>query len=343
MNCFVIMPFSRDFNDVYKVIQRTFKEAISPNEGRCNRLDETRPAGRITERLLTELQATSMCIADLTGNKPNVMWEVGYAMALGKPTIILTQNLRELPFDLMDMQSLEYDRNHLDETLGIELRRMIIDTISAGHDFVTPHAPSPNPSEQLVSGLREQVTELSGQVTELKSIVAQAVHFWSPNQPQTQPTKNESRQLSSLEGAWVNTETASHIYAAIVNDELVAPYCYEGNDRLVGVYFGWKQVGEHWFGRFAWLKRDISGFTFVKQDSINIMTGAWWYDEGGMAYPAAPPKKFGVEATWVRKPEAKYPKWASRFIEEVRRDGLESHLPTRVRHLVSARRSSSKR
>jgi hypothetical protein len=71
------MPFSRDFNDVYKAIQRTFKEALLPDKGRCKRLDETRPAGRITDRLLTELQAASMCIADLTGNRPNVMWEVG--------------------------------------------------------------------------------------------------------------------------------------------------------------------------------------------------------------------------------------------------------------------------
>src|SRR5688500_18373493 len=106
MNCFVIMPFSREFDDVYAVIKTSVEGALSTSGGRCFRLDEARPAGRITDRLLTELQAASLCVADLTGNSPNVMWEVGYAMAMNKPMIIITQGLRELPFDLKDMQSL---------------------------------------------------------------------------------------------------------------------------------------------------------------------------------------------------------------------------------------------
>ena len=80
-------------------------------------MDESRPAGRITDRLLGELQSAAFCVADLTGNKANVMWEVGYAMALAKPMIIITQNLEDLPFDLKDMQSLRYDRNNLSRSL----------------------------------------------------------------------------------------------------------------------------------------------------------------------------------------------------------------------------------
>ena len=40
------------------------------------------------------------------------MWEMGYAMALGKPLIVVTQNSQDVPFDLKDMQSLQYDRGH---------------------------------------------------------------------------------------------------------------------------------------------------------------------------------------------------------------------------------------
>jgi nucleoside 2-deoxyribosyltransferase len=85
MNCFVIMPFSGDFDDVYSSIKLGVEGALSTSGGRCFRLDESRPAGRITERLLGELQSAAFCVADLTGNKANVMWEVGYAMALAKP------------------------------------------------------------------------------------------------------------------------------------------------------------------------------------------------------------------------------------------------------------------
>src|SRR5579859_2708868 len=92
------MPFSEEFDDVYANIKTAVQRAISAREGRCFRLDEARPAGRITERLLKELQSASFCVADLTGNRPNVMWEVGYAMALCKPIIIVTQKIEELPF-----------------------------------------------------------------------------------------------------------------------------------------------------------------------------------------------------------------------------------------------------
>ena len=49
MNCFVIMPFAADFDDVYAVIKATVETAAVDIEGRCFRLDESRPAGRITD------------------------------------------------------------------------------------------------------------------------------------------------------------------------------------------------------------------------------------------------------------------------------------------------------
>jgi nucleoside 2-deoxyribosyltransferase len=58
------------------------------------------------------------------------MWEVGYAMALERPTIVVTQAINELPFDIRDMQALQYDRTRLNGTLGEPLRKMIVDTMS---------------------------------------------------------------------------------------------------------------------------------------------------------------------------------------------------------------------
>lgn len=46
-------------------------------------------------------------MADLTGTNPNVMWELGYAMALKKPALIITQSQAAAPFDVKDLQSLE--------------------------------------------------------------------------------------------------------------------------------------------------------------------------------------------------------------------------------------------
>lgn len=316
MNCFVIMPFAPEFDDVYVAIKGGVIDATSPQACRCFRLDEARPAGRITDRLLQELRTASLCVADLTGNRPNVMWEVGFAMALGCPTIIVTQSLKDLPFDIRDMQSLEYDRNRLSATLAQPLQRAVVDTVSAQSDRKA--ATQPN---------NDLVGELLLQVADLKSMVAQAVRSWNPPgivppAVGTQPDPG----LARLEGAWENEESGSHLYAKVVGGDLVAPYCYRGNEALTGAYFGWRKAGPYWFARYAWLKAEPAGFTFLKQESVDVLRGAWWGDEHGFSDPTTPPDRAGVPSTWRRLPSAQFPTWATQFIDEVRRTGLPSRL-----------------
>ena len=154
MNCFVIMPFANEFEDVYATIKTTVEGATAGSSGKCFRLDDRQPAGRITDRLLGELRSASFCVADVTGCRPNVMWELGYAMAMGYPTIIVTQSLADLPFDMRDMQSLQYERNRLSATLGAPLRRMVIDTISDRRDETERHGES-----EIVGQLLNEVAE----------------------------------------------------------------------------------------------------------------------------------------------------------------------------------------
>jgi hypothetical protein len=45
------------------------------------------------------------------------MWEVGFAAALGKPTLALNQGEGPLPFDIKDVRTLKYDRGALTRTL----------------------------------------------------------------------------------------------------------------------------------------------------------------------------------------------------------------------------------
>jgi hypothetical protein len=61
------------------------------------------------------IREAAICVADLTGNNPNVMWESGFAMALDKPTILIGQAVETMPFDLKVHRLLIYDRERLDE------------------------------------------------------------------------------------------------------------------------------------------------------------------------------------------------------------------------------------
>lgn len=130
MKCFAIMPFATEFDDVYTAIKETVASATLGQDITCLRLDELKAAGRITDDLAREIRESALCIADVTENKPNVLWEVGYAMALGKPLILVTQAVTTLPFDIQDVRTIPYNRTSLAKTLRQPLAEAISQTLA---------------------------------------------------------------------------------------------------------------------------------------------------------------------------------------------------------------------
>lgn len=130
MQCFVIMPFQPQFDAVYEMICRVVGE-IQPHELIiCERLDAVHAAGRITDDLLEHLKIADFCIADVSDLRPNVMWEVGFAAALQKPTILIARGSATLPFDIKDVRTIEYSPADLAATLKPHLDSAIRQTLS---------------------------------------------------------------------------------------------------------------------------------------------------------------------------------------------------------------------
>jgi hypothetical protein len=188
------------------------------------------------------------------------------------------------------------------------------ETLPGVVDIETPKPVAETDADKVVAMLIEQVSELK---------IMEAVRSSKPAEPNEPQSVTE---LASLEGHWVNAESGTHAYAKVINGELVAPYWYEDNHKLTGVYFGWRKTGEYWFGRFKSLENEISGFSLLKQESVDLLSGAWWSAEEGKDVPDAPPKGSGVQATWKREKDGEPQPWALQFFEEVRRQGLASRL-----------------
>jgi hypothetical protein len=317
MDCFVIMPFAEDFDDVYGAIRQAVGSATSTDSGRCFRLDDAKPAGRITNRLIDELNSASFCVADITGTKPNVMWELGYVMALGKPTIVITQDLSNLPFDIQDVQTIEYVRNRLAATLTNHLKNAILDTLSS--------ISSKNCLGNKIEEQSHTIGDMRTEISELKQIVYETVVSALKESDFSSQAKKADK-LQGLSGHWFNTESQSHVYSKIIRDELVTPYCFMGDDHLTGIYYGWKRIGEYWFARYKWINSNISGFTFLKPDAPNSMIGSWWSAEHENRESGSIPKSEGVPAKWTRKESITVPDWAEQVFTEVENEGLASYL-----------------
>lgn len=104
---FVLMPFSRDFEDVYEL---GIKAAVTECGLVCERVDEQHFTESILERIFANIQRARFIVADVTANNPNVFFEVGYAYALKKPIIFLTRDTAEtIPFDLRHNSHIVYE------------------------------------------------------------------------------------------------------------------------------------------------------------------------------------------------------------------------------------------
>jgi hypothetical protein len=103
--CFVLMPFDRAFDDTYA---RGVKPAVTRVGWECARADEIFQAREIMSMVWEEIMRADLIVADLTGRNPNVYYELGFAHALGKNTILLAQDLQDVPFDLRHRRLVEY-------------------------------------------------------------------------------------------------------------------------------------------------------------------------------------------------------------------------------------------
>jgi hypothetical protein len=104
---FVVMQFTPEFDALYEnVIQPTCKTFGYDTV----RADDIFNNGLIIEDISRSIREASLIIADITPKNPNVFYEVGFAHAIGKPTILMAERkLESLPFDVAAFRTIFYD------------------------------------------------------------------------------------------------------------------------------------------------------------------------------------------------------------------------------------------
>src|SRR6266511_4795805 len=103
---FVLMPFASEFDDIYKL---GIKAACQEAGAYCERVDEQIFRENILERVYNQVGKADIVVSDMTGRNPNVFYETGYAHALGKHVILLTQTADDIPFDLKHYPHIIYE------------------------------------------------------------------------------------------------------------------------------------------------------------------------------------------------------------------------------------------
>jgi nucleoside 2-deoxyribosyltransferase len=103
---FVVMQFAEPYDTFHKeVIQQRATSAGFD----VIRIDEKAGPGVIFQDIQREIEDSDVVIAEITPTNPNVFYELGYAHALKKPTILLAQRGAELPFDIRSFRVVFYN------------------------------------------------------------------------------------------------------------------------------------------------------------------------------------------------------------------------------------------
>lgn len=169
--CFVIMPFTqtrhgnspneititkRQWDHIY---ERWIKRAIESYEGGsyvCKR-SPAKP-GNFIKGIIGDISDSDLVIADLTGGRPNVYYELGIRHALRTGSIVITQHLSALPSDLASYFAFEYTYSEKD----FEYEHHYQAFESSLHKTISELEGGSDPSDSPVSdflGLRHQLLE----------------------------------------------------------------------------------------------------------------------------------------------------------------------------------------
>lgn len=122
---FVIMSFDDKNNDVYSAV----KDECKKLKLKAIRVDEVCGSGLIIRKIINLIERAEFLIVDLTDEKPNVYYELGYAHGVGNEDcdiLLIAKEGTKLHFDIAPLAVHFYSSTeHLRKIVNEQMKNMI--------------------------------------------------------------------------------------------------------------------------------------------------------------------------------------------------------------------------
>jgi hypothetical protein len=104
---FVAMPFLDEIDPIYRDhITEVVKHKMNKSLARA---DDFYADHEIMKDVWSAIYYCEVVIADCTGRNPNVFYEIGIAHTLGRKTVLIAQQIDDIPFDVRHIRSIIYE------------------------------------------------------------------------------------------------------------------------------------------------------------------------------------------------------------------------------------------
>ena len=120
--CLVLTPMTPEFAPVRRVIKEVLEElGIVPVL-----FEEVQPviSESVQHAIFWNLTTADLIIADLTGNDPNIMYEIGFAHGWRKKVVLIAQKGTDIPFELRGFIYIPYALDEIEKFRAL-LRRWL--------------------------------------------------------------------------------------------------------------------------------------------------------------------------------------------------------------------------
>lgn len=103
----LLQPVTNEFEEARKRVSEAIAKAGAS-------LLELGPARKSSELIHEALATADIIVCDISGNNPNIMYELGIAHALKRPVIVISDEPGRVPLDIRPFQVLYYDFDDMD-------------------------------------------------------------------------------------------------------------------------------------------------------------------------------------------------------------------------------------
>lgn len=162
--CFVISPIGSDDSEERLQADKfleLIKEIGEIHNLNVIRADEVNGTSDINSDIIEKVQHSDLCIIDLTGLNPNVMYEFGMRYQTGLPYIVCAKKGTKLPFDIISRRTIFY--GDLEKTIDYREAksaiRSFIDKFEE-KDYQNSKAVGTNDLYQMLQHIMEKIEKI---------------------------------------------------------------------------------------------------------------------------------------------------------------------------------------